>query len=428
MEDESMKKRLVSMLLVGAMAATLAVGCGNSGGSDGGSGDSKEEQVTLRWMQFQVEYAEQVKNMAKAYEEEHPNVKIEVEVIGDDYYDILKTKASSGDMPDVFMTAGYNEINTYKEYITDLSDQDFVDNIADGAKECVSLDGKVVGLPVQMSGNGIVYNKKIFEDNNLEIPTTVSELEEVCKTLEEKGIVPFTNQFKDDWLLGQFYNYAFAGMEDTTGYIDSLNSGEAKIADTQEMKDIMKVLDLMLTYGQEKPLDASWNEAAAMFAQGKQAMIFEGIWAYDTIAQIAPDMEVGLFALPTTDDAADTRMAADVNGTWHVSNTSEHPDVAKDVLNWIVTSDAGRDFLLKECQVIPAMKDMEFEGSNPLSKDVAQYIADNQTGLWSWPLWPDGFYNESGKKLQEYISDGSGNVDGTLQSLDDLWGKLAGTN
>ena len=42
-----------------------------------------------------------------------------------------------------------------------------------------------------------------------------------------------------------------------------------------------------------------------MFAQGKQAMMFEGIWAYDTISQIAPDMEVGLFALPITDDAAD---------------------------------------------------------------------------------------------------------------------------
>lgn len=171
-----MKKRLVGLLLTGIMAMSLVVGC--SGGSEG-SGDSEGsggEEVTLRWMQFQVEYAEQVKNMAKAYEEEHPNVKIEVEVIGDDYYDILKTKASSGDMPDVFMTAGYNEINTYKEYITDLSDQAFVANIADGAKECVSLDGKVVGLPVQMSGNGIVYNKKIFKDLNLEIPTTVSEL------------------------------------------------------------------------------------------------------------------------------------------------------------------------------------------------------------------------------------------------------------
>ena len=129
-----MKKRLVSLLLTGIMVMSLAVGCsGSSGGSDDSEG-SGEEEVTLRWMQFQVEYAEQVKNMAKAYEEEHPNVKIEVEVIGDDYYDILKTKASAGDMPDVFMTAGYNEINTYKEYITDLSDQDFVDNIAEIAK------------------------------------------------------------------------------------------------------------------------------------------------------------------------------------------------------------------------------------------------------------------------------------------------------
>ena len=418
-----MKKKLISLLLMGVMAVSMVTGCSKSSSSES---SGEKEQVTLRWMQFQVEYAEQVKNMAAAYEKEHPNVKIEVEVIGDDYYDILKTKASSGDMPDVFMTAGYNEINTYKEYITDLSDQPFVKNIADAAIECVSLDDKVVGLPVQMSGNGIVYNKEIFKKYNLDVPTTVSELENVCKVLQDNGITPFANQFKDDWLLGQLYNYGFSNVEDTIDYIKRLKAGDTTIAETQQMKDIMNVLDLMLKYGQDKPLDAGWNEAVAMFAQGKQAMIFEGIWAYDTISQIAPDMEVGLFALPTTDDAAKTKMAADVNGVWHVSNTSKHPEVAKDILNWIVTSDAGKDFLLKECQVIPAMKDMKFEGSNPLSKDVAQYISDNNTGIWSWPLWPDGFYNESGKKLQEYISDGSGNTDATLQSLDKLWTKLAG--
>lgn len=418
-----MKKKLISLLLMGVMAVSMVTGCSKSSSSES---SGEKEQVTLRWMQFQVEYAEQVKNMAAAYEKEHPNVKIEVEVIGDDYYDILKTKASSGDMPDVFMTAGYNEINTYKEYITDLSDQPFVKNIADAAIECVSLDDKVVGLPVQMSGNGIVYNKEVFKKYNLDVPTTVSELENVCKVLQDNGITPFANQFKDDWLLGQLYNYGFSNVEDTIDYIKRLKAGDTTIAETQQMKDIMNVLDLMLKYGQDKPLDAGWNEAVAMFAQGKQAMIFESIWAYDTISQIAPDMEVGLFALPTTDDAAKTKMAADVNGVWHVSNTSKHPEVAKDILNWIVTSDAGKDFLLKECQVIPAMKDMKFEGSNPLSKDVAQYISDNNTGIWSWPLWPDGFYNESGKKLQEYISDGSGNTDATLQSLDKLWTKLAG--
>lgn len=428
-------KRKMALLMTAIMSLSMLAGCGTDSSQTGAETENasgqedtaatSDEEVTIRWMQFQVEYTNQVKQMAKAYQDEHPNVTIEVEVIGDDYYDVLKTKASSGDMPDVFMTAGYNEIVTYRDYVTDLSDQPFVSNIADGAVECVSLDGAVVGLPVQMSGNGIVYNKKIFEENNLEVPTTLGELEQVCETLQANGITPFANQFKDDWLLGQFINYGFAGGEEgAVEFIDGLNGGSVKIADSQKMKDIMNVLDLMLKYGQDKPLDAGWNEAAATFALGEQAMIFEGIWAYDTIAEIAPDMEVGLFALPTTDNAAETKLAADVNGVWHVSNTSEHPEVAKDILNWMVSSEAGQDFLLNQCQVIPAMKGMEFQGSNPLSQDVSGYIEAGNTILWSWPLWPDGYYNESGKKLQDYISKGAGDQEGTLKALGDLWVNL----
>lgn len=416
-----MRKKTLGLLLVGAMTAAMTAGCGNSGSS----GNSGEQKVTLRWLQFQVEYADQVKKMAEAYEKEHPNVHIDVEVIGDTYYDILKTKASSGDMPDVFMTAGYNEIDDYKDYITDLSDQPFVKNISEGAKEAVTKDGKVYGLPVQMSGSGIVYNKEIFKKYNLQVPKTISELENVSKTLKDNGVTPFANEFKDDWLLGQFLNYGIAKAENPTEFIKGLDAGTAKIADSKEMQNIMNTLDIMTKYGQDKPLDASWNEAATMFAQGKEAMMFQGVWAYDTISDIAPDLQVGLFALPTTDDASQTKLAADVNGVWHVSKNSKHADVAKDVLNWIVTSDAGKDFLLKQCQVIPAMKDMTFEGSNPLSKDASQYIADNSTIIWSWPLWPDGYYNESGRKLQEYIAKDNKDSEGTLKSLDDLWIKLS---
>lgn len=439
-------KRKTAALMAALLSVSMFTGCGADGAGSGqadsagtateqaadsgtetsdGGGETADEDVTIRWMQFQVEYTNQVKQMAKSYEAEHPNVKIEVEVIGDDYYDVLKTKASSGDMPDVFMTAGYNEIVTYKDYVTDLSDQAFVSQIAEGAKECVSLDDKVVGLPVQMSGNGIVYNKKIFEENGIQVPTTLTELEQVCETLQSKGITPFANQFKDDWLLGQLVNYGFAGGEDTPAFLSSLTDGTAKIAETEKMNDIMNVMDVMLKYGQDKPLDAGWNEAAATFALGEQAMIFEGIWAYDTIAEIAPDMEVGMFALPMTDNAADTKLAADVNGVWHVSATSAHPEVAKDILNWIVSSDAGKDFLLNQCQVIPAMNGMEFQGTNPLSKDVSAYIKEGNTIIWSWPLWPDGYYNESGKKLQDYVSGGTGDHGAALQSLDDLWQNLA---
>ena len=162
-----------------------------------------------------------------------------------------------------------------------------------------------------------------------------------------------------------------------------------------------------------------------MFALGESAMMFEGIWTYDTIKQISPDIEVGLFALPITDNAEDTVMATNVNGVLHVSSSSENQDVAEDILNWMVTSDAGRDILLNDCQIIPAFKEMNFEGSNTLSNDVLTYINDGKTGIWSWNLWPDGYYNESGKKLQEYISGGNGDAQATLTAMDELWTKMA---
>lgn len=107
-----MKKRVISTLMVGVM--TVAALVGGSGKAVFAKG-SDDEKVTLRWLQNQVEYTDQVKNMAKAYEKEHPNVSIEVEVIDDDYYDILKTKASSGDMPDVFMTGPEISITREKD-------------------------------------------------------------------------------------------------------------------------------------------------------------------------------------------------------------------------------------------------------------------------------------------------------------------------
>lgn len=432
-----MKRRMLSALCCAAVLAAGVAGCGGTSENKAGEektaeeGAAKEntagdgEEVSLRWFQGLVEYADQVKEMAKAYEEEHPNVHIEVEVIGDDYTNLLKAKASSDDMPDIFMTGGFNEMESYKEYMMELSGQPYAENIVDAAKGAVTLDGKVYGFPFQMSGYGVVYNKAIFEENDIDIPETVPELEEVCKTLQEKGITPFSNQFKDDWLLGQLFNYGFANMDDTTGYIDQMYAGEAKMSDSEELQEVMQVLDLMLEYGQDKPLDASLNEAESMFALGESAMMFEGIWTYDALSSITPDMELGLFALPITDDAADTVMATNVNGVLHVPSSSEHQDVANDVLNWMVTSDAGKEILLKKCQVIPAMKGMEFEGENPLSEDVLTYINDNKTGIWSWNLWPNGFYNESGKILQEYISEGNGDKDSKLSKMDDTWTKMA---
>ena len=68
----------------------------------------------------------------------------------------------------------------------------------------MDLDGQVVGLPTGFQGNGMIYNKRIFEENNIEIPTTFSEFKSVCEELQSKGITPMINGYKEGYHLGFF--------------------------------------------------------------------------------------------------------------------------------------------------------------------------------------------------------------------------------
>ena len=50
----------------------------------------------------------------------------------------------------------------------------------------------------------MIYNKRIFEENNIEIPTTFSEFKSVCEELQSKGITPMINGYKEGYHLGFF--------------------------------------------------------------------------------------------------------------------------------------------------------------------------------------------------------------------------------
>ena len=412
-------KKFISTLLAASLAVTLLVGCGQSQEkSDSKAGDGGK--VTIRWFQYQSEVAEQVKNMAKEYEKENPNVTIEVEVMGDGYYDILKTKAATNDMPDVFMTAGYNELKTYKDFMTDLSGDSFSGNIVDAAKSAVTLDGKIVGFPVQMSGYGIIYNKKIFADNGLTVPKTISELKDVCEKLKAKGITPFVNQFKDAWLVGQLLSYGVAANENPLKFISDVESGTVKVKDNEMMRKNLELVDLLVKYGQEKSLDDDLNSAPTNFAQGKAAMMAEGIWVYDAIKAVNKDIDLGMFADPMTDNPEQTKLATDVNGMWHINKNSKNIDECKKIFDWIQNSEAGKNFITKECKFIPAYKGVEAD-LNPLCTDVISYINSGKTYMWAWPSLPDGAQVNFGKIYQERIAQKETDIDKSLNALNEEW-------
>lgn len=411
-----MKKGYVAWMAAVLGSAVLIGGCGSSA-QDG-------DKVTITYMQWQQEFSTAAIKLADAYMAENPQVKVEVITNSDGYAENLKAAIVAGNVPEIFVTEGYENMKSYGEYLTDLSGEEWVKDITPAAKQCVTLEGKTMGMPITMAGEGIVYNKKLFREHGWEIPETLPELEELCGKIEAVGITPFSNQFADDWLLGQFISAAgYAYIPDNGDFTKKLYEGSVKLADNQQMKDSFRVLDLMLRYGQDDCMSYGWNETCTAFATGQAAMAFEGDWVWDTVYAIDQEIECGMFALPATENAGDTKMIVDANGCFHVGKGSAHPEAGLEYLKWIATSETAKTILLEDYKVIPVFEGWEYQADNQLAKSTIEYLETDRTFLWSWPQWPAGYQYAAGRSYQRYIS-GEVGAEEVLQELDDTWTRL----
>ena len=127
------------------------------------------------------------------FEKEYPNIKLDIQTVGGgaDYGAALKTKFASNDAPDIFSNGGDAEMEMWIDRLEDLSDQPWVNDLVDMAKEPMTKDGKVYGMPMNLEGWGYIYNKDLFEQAGItELPKTYAQLEDAAKKLEAAGITP----------------------------------------------------------------------------------------------------------------------------------------------------------------------------------------------------------------------------------------------
>ena len=379
-----------------------------------------EEPVSFSFVQAQPEFQTAAQNLVAAYEAEFPNVTIELITQNDS----LDTDLQTGNIPDIFYTGGYGQIAEYADYIEDLSDQPWVESIVDTAIPAITRDGKVYAFPWTFSSEAIAYNKAMFEENGWEVPTTVSELKALCETIQEAGITPFVNEFADDWLIGNIIADAgYTNIPDVADFDAKLKAGEVKFSDAPELQYVFDTIDLMLEYGAPDPLSYGWTEACTAFALGDGAMLAEGDWIWSTIEAIDPDIQVGFFPLPVTDDPANSLILSDVNQCLHIGKGSKNPEAAKEFMNWMATSDTARKIMLEEYQITPCFEGWEFAGTNQLAASASEYVQNGQSSIWWFNNWPVGFREACGAELQKYI-DGSATREEVLAAWDAAWDNI----
>lgn len=414
-------KKIVAIALMSAITLSMAVGCSKDAAKNKES-DGNQQVKTIKLFQTKVEIADQLAALQKEYEASHPGVKLEIETVGGgaDSGQALKAKFASGQQPDIFVNDGFASLDIWLDQLEDLSDQPWVKDLVEGAGESMTKDGKLYGMPVGIEGYGFLYNKDLFEKAGItKAPTTLPELEEAAKKLQAAGITPFVDGYQENWVLGLHnFNAALANQPDPDQFIKDVKTGAQTFKDNKVLQDWVNLLDLTVKYGNKNPLTTDYNSQVTEFASGKAAMMQQGNWTQVQISKINPNIKVGILPMPIN-AAENNKIFVGVPNNWVIYKNSPVKKEAKEFLNWLVSSETGKKYIVKEFKFIPAFKTIPYsaEDLGDIAASIQEYTKEGKVLGWNWSKLPDGAWSEFASTMQAYIA-GQLSKDQMLENFD----------
>lgn len=237
--------------------------------------------------------------------------------------------------------------------LVDLSDEPFMDNYTQTVLESPrsTIDGKLYAVPTGLSyATGIYYNKTLFADNGIEIPTTWDEFVNAMTTLSEAGVTPFGFGGKDGFPAALPLYGILASMYPTDADKNELLAGiwDGSVDLTEGVPlDVLERLQTVYDNVSETSPGMSIVESIGAFANEEYAMMFDGSWDQKSIADVVGDkFEFGMFPLPGSDNAADNQL---LNGKLELQlcawEDSKNKDAALEWLNFFSEPDNYSTFV-----------------------------------------------------------------------------------
>ena len=440
-----MRKSLALLLTFGLIATSLS-GCGtgtnkNTGsksasttsstyktsntsksGSKTSTGSNSGEEVVLRVYDAHAYGLDEYAEMVKAFEESHPGVKIDVQHASNDYKATLQSRINSGDAPDVFDAQAGTDAKSYYDYAYDwTNDTNITSKFREDALALGTVDGKVMSLPWTYENMGLLYNVDVFEKAGIKtLPTTMDELEADCEKLKAAGIIPIALAAKETWVLGQIATHFMIDKSlDATGTVEAVESGKLKFTDMPNWKNLFKFLDLAVKYGPEKPLEVDWETSENLLANGKAGIIHMGDWCQATLDSFNKNANIKFLPFPVGTGEKDATLLSACNWTYIVNKDSKHLDLAKEYLEYILTSDMGQYWMCDGIGAVPGVKtNKEIKGK--LANDAAGYISANKTNGWIHTIAPGNYSDNVGPVLQSYMIGESDEATAT-ETIQEFW-------
>lgn len=141
----------------------------------------------------------------------------------------------------------------------------------------------VPNVPFQFNIEGLFYNKKIFKDNGITVPTTYAELLSDSAKLKAAGVVPISASGATGWTISRWIGILLY-RELGPNAMQDIADGKAKLTDPDYVKAAQQLQDMgKAGYFSPGITGLDYNSATAQFLTGGSAMIYMGTWLLASI-------------------------------------------------------------------------------------------------------------------------------------------------
>lgn len=330
-------KRVMAAILAAGMVFSLAA-CGSGGGENGDdSGNSGDVTITFSTNVVGAK-AEALEAACRDFEEE-TGYTVDFQAPGESYEELMKTKMSANELPDVFTTHGWS-VARYSDYLMPVNDLDWASDINDQIKPVITdSEGNMYVLPIDMDIAGIICNMTVLEEAgvNPDDIKTWDDFAAACDKIKAAGKTPIHMGGKDSWTIGQYFDWAAPSYyitDEANSHADELKNGTF---DTAVWEEVAGMMDQWVKAGyfNEDVLTADYNADVQALAQDEAAFCFYGnSGIVDTLA-VNPDANLGMMPIPSASTSDEPSLIAGEDIAVGVWKDSKVQDEAVELLNYL---------------------------------------------------------------------------------------------
>jgi multiple sugar transport system substrate-binding protein len=337
-------RRFAASAAVVALVAGVSAACSSSGGGSGGG-----TTITVSHGYTDIE-ATELKVQVKQWNAAHPSTKVNLVFNGGNDSALQKTVAgfTAGNYPDVAYEYGSSAAQLAKQpKLLDLTDKvkaadvDWSD-FYPSEQQAATVNGKIVGVPALVDNLSLVYNKALFAQAGIAVPTnswTWQDFRTAAKKLTNASTRNYGWAYVNDGSEDTVWRF-LAMLWQAGGDLLTKDNKKPAFDSSAGLAALQQLRDMAVT-DKSVYLDTGNDNYLNLFNSGKIGMLWTGPW---DLSSINANVKYGVTYLPGYKGDHETISGPDLYMMF--DHSSSRAATALKFVNWLTSAKVHLQFAI----------------------------------------------------------------------------------